>query len=75
MNVDRAAEAIEDYLDIPIVRHGHTGLVTSILRLRQNFSAYDAAYVALAASLGAVLLSADRALRRAAWRHARIPTA
>lgn len=73
--VDRAGEAVEDYLDLPLSRHGHEPLLAPILRRRDNFSAYDAAYVALADRLGAALLSADRRLRRAVARHTGIPRA
>ena len=44
----RAEEAVEDYLDLPITRHGHQSLVVRMLELRNNFSVYDATYVALA---------------------------
>lgn len=59
VSVDRAAIALEDYLDLPLTRHGHQSLLTRILELRANFSAYDATYVALAERLGADLLTAD----------------
>lgn len=65
----RARDALADYLDLPLVRHGHRSLLARILELRDNFSAYDAAYVALAEDLGAELLTADRSLARAARRH------
>jgi predicted nucleic acid-binding protein len=65
----RAALALEAYLDLPLARHGHTGLMVRALALRGNFTAYDAVYVALAERLGAELLSADAGLVRAARRH------
>ena len=61
----RAADALEDYLDLPLIRHGHQALLGRILQLRSNFSAYDAAYVALAERLRSELLTADDALARA----------
>ncbi len=61
----RAADALEDYLDLPLFRHGHQALLGRILRLRSNFSAYDAAYVALAEHLNGELLTADDGLARA----------
>jgi predicted nucleic acid-binding protein len=61
----RAADAVEDYLDLPLSRHGHQGLLPRILELRANFSASDATYVALAERLGAELLTADDRLGRA----------
>ncbi len=61
----RAAEAVEDYLDLPLIRHGHLALLERILQLRSNFSAYDATYVALAEQLKGELLTADDGLTRA----------
>ena len=57
MSLGRAAAAVEDYLDLPLVRHGHGRLIAAILEKRANFSAYDAAYVALAEILSAALLT------------------
>lgn len=68
----RAAEAILDYLDLPLTRHGHTALIARVVQLRSNFSAYDATYVALAEQLNAGLLTADDALGRAARSHTRV---
>jgi predicted nucleic acid-binding protein len=47
------------------MRHGHQSLLTRVLELRENFTAYDAAYVALAEQLRANLLTADEPLARA----------
>jgi predicted nucleic acid-binding protein len=66
----RALDAIDDYLDLPLTTHGHRALVPRIVALRQNFSAYDATYVALAGHIGAALLTGDRALMRAVQKHA-----
>jgi predicted nucleic acid-binding protein len=66
---ERAAEAILDYLDLPLTRHGQTALIARIVQLRSNFSAHDATYVALAERLNAELLTADDALGRAARSH------
>jgi len=61
----RAADALTDYLDLPLIRHGHQALLGRVLQLRSNFSAYDAAYVALAEQLKGELLTADDGLARA----------
>jgi predicted nucleic acid-binding protein len=64
----RASEAVTDLSDLPIERYGHHVLAPRIWELRDNFSAYDAAYVALAESVtdaGAPLLTADRRLGQA----------
>lgn len=68
----RAEQALEDYLDLPLTRHGHRALLERILELRSNFSAYDAAYVALAENLKAELLTDDGPLRRAVKTHTNV---
>jgi predicted nucleic acid-binding protein len=70
--VARAAEAVADFLDLPIERHRHDVLAPRVWELRENFSSYDAAYVALAEAItdqGAALLTADGRLARAAAAH------
>lgn len=69
----RAEEAVEDYLDLPLTRHGHQSLMARMLGLRDDFSAYDATYVALAELLGSHLLMADRPLARSVDTHIGIP--
>ena len=68
VSTKRADQALEDYLDFPLSRHGHQPLLPRILALHQYVSAYDAAYVALAERLGAPLLTGDRRLARACER-------
>lgn len=69
----RAFEALEDYRELPLTRHGHLGLLSRALGLRSNFTVYDAVYVALAEQLGATLVTADRALAKAAVTNAHVP--
>lgn len=71
---ERLAQSVEDYLDLPLTRHGHQHLLSRMLNLRDNFSAYDALYVALAEQLGADLLTADEGLARAARMHTGVAT-
>jgi predicted nucleic acid-binding protein len=66
--------AVDDYLDLPLTRHGHQSLIPSVLGLRRNFSAYDAIYVALAEHLDGELLTADQALARAVRTHLEVTT-
>ena len=66
LTLPRAEEALEDYLDLPLTRHGHQALLPRCFGLRDVFSAYDAAYVALAEGLTAPLLTADLRLARGA---------
>lgn len=72
LSAERAAFALEDYLGLSLSRHGHIALIPRVLELRDNFTAYDAAYVALAEGLDAELLTADVRLSRAVRRHTSI---
>jgi predicted nucleic acid-binding protein len=68
MTAARAGEAISDLLDLPIARYPHDILVPRVWELRENFSAYDASYVALAEAVAdepVPLLTADARLARA----------
>jgi predicted nucleic acid-binding protein len=49
----------------PIARHAHQPLLPRIWALRDNFTAYDAAYIALAEGLKAPLLTRDKGLASA----------
>jgi predicted nucleic acid-binding protein len=60
--VERAEEAIDDLGLLRIVRHGHLDLTTRAWELRQNYTAYDAVYLALAESLDATVVTCDRPL-------------
>ena len=61
----RAEEAIEDMAALRITRYAPVLLLQRIWRLRQNLSAYDAAYVALAEKLRAPLITRDQRLAAA----------
>jgi predicted nucleic acid-binding protein len=65
----RVLQALRIYLDLPLARHGHSALLPSMIAMRDNFSAYDACYVALATRLEAPFLTADQAMARAVARH------
>jgi predicted nucleic acid-binding protein len=69
LSSNRAAEALQDYKDLPLRQHGHRPLLQRIFELRNNFSAYDATYVALAERLNAALLTADDRLTRSVRAH------
>jgi predicted nucleic acid-binding protein len=66
---ERGAAALADLADFPIRRYAHDFLLTRVWSLRNNFTAYDALYVALAEALDARLLTSDRRLAAAAKRH------
>ena len=61
----RADEAIRDLLDLRLTRYPHSILLTLIWQHRHNLSAYDAAYVTLAETLGATLITRDARLAAA----------
>ena len=50
-------------------RHGHESLLPRTIELAENFTAYDASYVALAERLGARLITSDKRLARAVTAH------
>lgn len=61
--------ALVDYVSMPLGRHFHTRSIGRGFELRNNFSAADASYVALAERLDAALVTLDRSLARAVRRH------
>jgi predicted nucleic acid-binding protein len=58
----RAQASLELFAKFPIRRYSHEPLVPRIWSLRENLTAYDAAYVALAEALGATLVTRDEGL-------------
>jgi predicted nucleic acid-binding protein len=66
VDAGRGRELVEDLADFPLRRYPHRRLLPRIWELRHNLTAYDAAYVALAESLGAPLVTRDRRLAAAA---------
>ena len=61
----RFAAAIGDLEDLTIDRYPALRLMRRAYELRETVTAYDAAYVALAESLGCQLLTSDQRLSRA----------
>ena len=61
--------AAGDLRRLPIDLHPSLPLVPRMLDLRYNYSAYDAAYVALAEAFRCPLLTLDRRLAKAARAH------
>ena len=55
----RVAQVFEDFLDFPLTRYPHDPLLSRIWELRENFTAYDAVYVALAEVLNISMVTCD----------------
>jgi predicted nucleic acid-binding protein len=68
ITVDRGGEALDDLAQLPIHRYPHDVLLPRMWELRHNFTAYDAAYLALAEALDTPLITRDRALGSAGSR-------
>ena len=64
LEVQRADLTVEDLLALPLQRIPQRQLITRCWELRQNLTPYDAAYVALAELLDAVLVTGDKRLSR-----------
>lgn len=62
---DRAQRMVGQFNALRVVRHGVVPFGNRILALRHNFTAYDAAYVALAEALEHPLLTCDAKFARA----------
>ncbi len=60
-----ATAALDDLRALDVERHGHEALLDRVWALRDNMTAYDAVYVALAEALGTTLLTCDRKVAQA----------
>ena len=60
-----ARTAIDDLRSLDLQRHAHEPLLGRVWELRQNLSAYDAVYVALAEVLDTTVVTCDGRLARA----------
>ena len=72
LSLERSEQALGDLADLAITRYGHEFLRFGIWRLRNNVTAYDAAYIALAELLEAPILTCDGKLARSAGHGVRI---
>ena len=68
----RADEAIADLTDLLLHRHAHLDLLSRAWRLRDNVTAYDAMYVALAEAIEAPIVTCDGPLGTTPGHRARI---
>ena len=71
ISIRRAAEAIDDLSNLRIARYRHD-VFLPLWHHRNNLSAYDAAYVCLAESLAAPLITRDNRLAAARGHSAKI---
>lgn len=59
---ERGEQALLDLADLPLQRYPHFVLLPRIWQLRNRLTAFDAAYLALAETLDATLVTRDAAL-------------
>ena len=62
---ERARQALDVLAAFPLTRYAHEPLLGRMWMLRENLTAYDAAYVALAEGLRVPLMTRDRRLAAA----------
>jgi len=72
ISASRAEEALQDLLDLRLRRYPHALLLRRVWELRDNLSAYDALYIALAELLDATLVTTDARMASAPGNHARV---
>ncbi len=65
LSEDRAQDVRSDVEDLAIIRYGHQPLADRVWALRDNLTAYDATFVALADALGVPLVTCDARLANA----------
>ena len=65
VQADAAWTALSSWQRLGVTRYAMIGLLNRVWELRENVSAYDASYVALAELLDCSLLTADARLARA----------
>ena len=65
LDARRSTQALADLASLPLQRVPHLPLLGRVWELRDNLSAYDACYVALAEVLDTVFLTADGRVKRA----------
>ena len=68
----RAAQALDHWRQLDVERYAHEPFLDRIWGLRNNVSAYDALYVALAETLGDTLITGDRKLAGASGLDVRV---
>ena len=64
--------ALEDWLTLPVARHRHDLFLPQVWGLATSVAVYDAAYIALAETLAAPLVTTDARLAKAHGHNAEI---
>src|ERR1700726_769951 len=72
IDVERGRMALDDLVDLPLHRYPHDLFLPRVWDLRNNITAYDAMYVALAEMLDAPLITRDKRLAASTGHHALI---
>jgi predicted nucleic acid-binding protein len=72
VKAQRCRAALDDLAGLPLTRYPHGVLMARVWDLRDNLSAYDAVYIALAEALDAPLLTRDQRLAKAPAHRARV---
>jgi predicted nucleic acid-binding protein len=72
LSAARARQALDDLEALRLFKYPYMPLLPRVWQLRAHFTAFDAAYVALAELLGAPLVTSDRRLGRAGGHRATV---
>jgi predicted nucleic acid-binding protein len=72
LDAERGRQALANLAGYLLFRYPHDFLLPRVWELRNNLTAYDAVYVALAEALGAPLVTRDRRLAAASGHHAQV---
>ncbi|MBA3431177.1 MAG: type II toxin-antitoxin system VapC family toxin [Actinobacteria bacterium] len=72
LTASRARQAFDDLTDLRIIRYPYVPLLGRMWDLRNNLSAFDAAYITLAEALDAPLVTTDTRLARAPLHRAQV---
>ncbi|MDQ3387024.1 MAG: type II toxin-antitoxin system VapC family toxin [Actinomycetota bacterium] len=72
LSTERNAKLLEDLMTMNLTRYPHSALLPRIWELRENVTAYAAAYITLAETLNAPLITTDAKLARASGIRAEI---
>lgn len=72
VSADRAADVLTDLAGLDLHRHAHLDFLARAWKLRDNITAYDVMYVALAEALDAPVVTCDEPLSKAPGHRAKV---